>query len=164
MSICRFILFRSVHTLNLFPSLKCISFSPPRGASGDREFGLNPFLLYQTISQHYKLHFLLFWVIQIKGKNSKIPCTLHHSDNKQTNKYKQNNIDLYVYIKMKVQSSRSHVFGSSSSFPLSCPYSVFCPLKASHSSICRQSLVLFLFRERGSHSLSAPPVRTTLMP
>ena len=134
MSICRFILFRGEPTQKLFPSLKCLPDSPPRGDSGDWEFGLHPLLLCQAKSLHYKLHFLLFWVIQIKGKNSKIPCTVHHSDNKQTNKYEQNNINLYVYIKMKEQSFRSHVFGSFSSFPLSRPYTVFCPLKTKLTS------------------------------
>lgn len=37
---------------------------------------------------------------------------MHHSDNKQTNKYKQNNINLYVYIKMKIESFISHEFDS----------------------------------------------------
>lgn len=60
---------------------------------------------------------------------------MHHSDNKQTNKYKQN-INLYVCIKMKVRSFRCHVFDSSSSFPLSRPYPGFCPLKANYPLPC----------------------------
>lgn len=153
--------------LNLFPGLKCRPDCPLQGDSGDWDFGLHPFLLCQAISQYYKLHFLLFWVIQIKGKNSKIPCTMHHSDNKQTNKYKQNNINLYVYVKMKIQSFISHELRFLFHlfyFPPSCPYPGFCPLKANYpSSVLLQSWMLFLFLVRGSHSLSAYPVVTTLM-
>lgn len=58
---------------------------------------------------------------------------MHHSDNKQTNKYKQNNINLYVYIKMKIASFISHEFDSFFIFfyfPLSCPYPGFFPSKS----------------------------------
>lgn len=82
---------------NLFP-VQNVYPKSSRGGAGDQEFGSYHFLLCQATSQDYKLHFLLFWVIQIKGKNSNIPHTVYHSDNIQTNKYKQNNINLYVYI------------------------------------------------------------------
>lgn len=76
-----------------------------------------------------------------RKKTVKFPCTVHHSDNKQTNKYKQN-INLYVCIKMKVRSFRSHVFDSSSSFPLSRPYPGFCPLKANYPLLCTPAVTV----------------------
>lgn len=138
------------HIWNVIPD------SPLQGDSGDWEFGFHPLLLCQAISQYYRLHFLLFWVIQIKGKNSKIPCTMHHSDNKQTNKYKQNNINLYVYIKMKIVfhipwvGFLFHLFY----FPLSCPYPGFCPLKASYPS-CSHGCCSYFWWEALTPSL--PP-------
>lgn len=146
--------------LNLFPSLKCIPDSPLQGDSGDWEFGLHPFLLCQAISQYYKPHFLLFWVIQIKGKTVKFPapCTTQIT-NRQINISKTTSIFMYT-LKWKYSLSYPMSLIPFSSFLLSTFLSLpwFLPSKSKLPLLCTPAVMdaVLISDERLSLPLCLP--------